>query len=207
MSVVIDQHDARHQDSIQFIGLPTTVGHNVPVTVEYHCIAASVVGVEVRVWTETKNDVLVFQRIWHCRPEGSPSKQTSTTKTIKTIKIHLPPNLAYRPSYLNRNSVWVERSVIKGWVLDASLWRPSHMKMAYTAAAAKVSHDIQLLQPLERQPRVFKKCMSWQLLLDVQLANPYSPQCQLEPGGSTFTILNLRTTSATATTTTTTTIT
>jgi hypothetical protein len=110
MSVVLDGTTLKAQETVQVINPPVVIFHDIPLTVEFLCPTTHQVGVEVRVWTLTQQDVLVFRDTWPC--------QSPSTVFYKRTIVKLPDSLRYRPSYSHMTSFVVEKCQINAWIIS-----------------------------------------------------------------------------------------
>jgi len=154
--------------------------HNAPVHVEFCCRGQTVmvVGVDVRVRTDSQplREVVVFTQRWTC--------SVPNVTDHRTVRLHLPNYVAYRPSADNRYSVCVDSASIDAWMLDPVNYTETRTyRKFYDVATHRDRRVIGVTFPWERPARrlgVVNKCPSWSEWIRHQL--PYKPTCPTELG-------------------------
>lgn len=144
------------------------------IQVEYRCESQGHVGTELRVWTDTHENALVFYDVWTCSPHA-------TKPLRKKVKILLPESLAFKPSVLNTKLHVVNKTVLRAWIIDAKSYsdKLGFLKnKAYRSAKVKVSYKTRMKSPLERESQTVSNCLTWSSSLRLKL--PYTPTCKDE---------------------------
>lgn len=160
-------------DFVQFVQPPSKLAPKLYLRVEYSCNKPSVIGVEVKVWTQTQVGHLAVLKTWNCDTTSSSKK--------KIMTVSIPSRFVYKPGHFNQFSVLVHKSILQAWILDQVAFSEQRRKRRfYNKAAAKVQHSLEVFSLYERPEKPLDTCLSWLLKLHTQI--PYSPVCEVEPG-------------------------
>lgn len=177
LSVVLDEiaDPAQQTDFIKIHDPPLTIGQFDQIQMEYRCAVPSTVGLELIVSTSLQSELRFVLETWNCSVE--PDVAT------RTVIVHLPNSLAYRPSNFNKQTMIVKRASLQGWVLNYSTWtRTKCRRTCYKKAVAVLHQPVLLLSPYDRPGIPLKQCFSWWLQLKLMtLKEQYRPCCPVEP--------------------------
>lgn len=182
MAVVVDPKKlgSAKQDSILLVNSPDWISHNTELQVDYSCYGNKRVVVEVRYSTDLQRNRRAFARSWPCFSKGHPRM-----KLQRTIEVHLPPQLAFRPTAYFPRSIAVNSVSIRVFIIDVTLYEQSPSFALYSQSVTKAEYRTRFLEPFQRPAAPTQKCYSW--WRNVLLSFPFAPLCPSEPGA----ILNL----------------
>lgn len=154
--------------------------------VEYRCYEDRYVGVEVVADVNSVVSQKLFQKIWRC----SKSEELHRTK-IKSVRLKLPPDIAYNYNAFNKVVKLTSRSKVRVWMLDKSWWPYCfRQNSCYTRSSVKVSQDTYILPPFSRPYfRPYRKCTTWEWDIISILSSYHIPMCPYEEGKLLFNLL------------------
>jgi hypothetical protein len=165
---------------IRILQPPARLQHNFPLLVEFFSRNASVVvGVDVRVWTETQDGAIVYR---NRNAMNASTFKTGSTNRL-TIRLRLPRYLAYRPDRTNKYSVFVDRASVQLWMLSPAMYRNaslSHRDFYDVANTTRDRVDVGIAAPYERPERPCPVDQSPTWWTAVRNKLPYRPVCPLE---------------------------
>ena len=162
-------------DFVRFVQPPTKLSSQLFLTIEYGCSKPSIVGYELRVYSETQSYIPVVLKTWECDPSDTPKR--------KIENLSLPPYLGYKPGYFNKYSVTVNSCVLQAWLLDPVKFtheRRRSGKSFYYLSTKKVKHRLKVLPAMERPAKPMDRCLSW--WLSYKTSVPFAPVCNIERG-------------------------
>ena len=172
-----DAEDSRPRgdDVVHVLNAPTTIVHNMRMTLEYQCTRPRVIGAGIHVWTEAQDRVQIFITTWRCKPKKIPGLSK------KVLHIKLPRYFAYRPGYLNKYSVYTTLNNFVAWILDPVVYTEHrHKRTWFDASKLNLAYRVYFLEPFDRPVRPVTRCLDWWQSIKSNML--YEPTCSWQPG-------------------------
>ncbi|XP_071806453.1 protein sel-1 homolog 3-like isoform X1 [Asterias amurensis] len=158
-SVVINPNDPHALSFIRVLNPPFYFHNNHRAHIEYSCHDNDLLAIEIFLQSDdvSATPVLLFHHEWTCNKYSRGTRQTFVHLTV-------PDWLVYRPDYLQRHAVNVQRLELKAWIINdevkhtCSRWNNCHGK-AYVQAIHRMG-----MQEVYQRPRKDHEaweCLSW----------------------------------------------
>lgn len=165
-------------DFIVFPQPPRLLQHNYPCNVQFHCSQSAVIGIEVLVWSgSVGSGVTIFSHRFNCFSQPRPVQYT-------TVRLKLPRYIAYRPGKWNPFSLFVDRAVVRAWMLDSEQFKLIEpFRTFYRNATIKVEVSVDIVPAFERPARPLFKCLPWWLNISQPV---YDPKCPVDLGNGNY---------------------
>lgn len=165
---------------VRILQPPVRLQHNFPLLVEFFSRNASVVvGVDVRVWTETQDGAIVYRN----RNSMNASSFKTGSANRLTVRLRLPRYLAYRPGHMNKYSVFVDKASVRLWMLSPAMYRNaslSHRDFYEVANTTRDVVEVGVAAPHERPERPCPVDLSLTWWTAIRNKLPYRPTCPFE---------------------------